>query len=199
MPRPQNPVVRAQLLDAGLRLIHTRSFNGSGVKDITAAAGVPKGSFYSYFPSKEAFGVAVLSYYWSKIDRDFGPLLRDPAVGPELRIRQFFRAMTDDNEAHHFTMGCLIGNLSLEYADHSPLMRRELAELMERWEDQLAGCIRVAQQQGAIPADADARDLSAMVIEAWEGAVLRGRIDQRRRPYDRFDTDVLPRLLRIQT
>lgn len=195
MPRPPNPQVRQRLLDAGLEMIHTHGFNGSGVKDFTEAAGVPKGSFYSYFESKEVFAVSVVEYYWSTIDRDFGALLRDPAVHPVERIGRFFRAMADDNESRNFTMGCLIGNLTLEFADHSVHVRRQLADLMDRWEDQISGCIRAAQQQGDVAGGVDARDLSAMIIEAWEGAVLRGKIDQRRRPYDRFDTVVLPRLL----
>jgi TetR/AcrR family transcriptional repressor of nem operon len=47
MPRPSNPEVRKRLLAAGLDLIHLRGFAASGVKDITDAAGVPKGSFYA--------------------------------------------------------------------------------------------------------------------------------------------------------
>ena len=64
MPRPPNPEVRNRLLAAGLDLVHTRGFTASGVKDITDAAGVPKGSFYAYFASKEAFAAAILEHYW---------------------------------------------------------------------------------------------------------------------------------------
>src|SRR6476659_11363181 len=68
MPRPSNPEVRRRLLAAGLDLVHARGFAASGVKDITDAAGVPKGSFYAYFPSKEAFAAAILDHYWSDIE-----------------------------------------------------------------------------------------------------------------------------------
>ena len=63
MPRPSNPEVRKRLLAAGLDLIHLRGFAASGVKEITDAAGVPKGSFYAYFPSKEAFASAILDAF----------------------------------------------------------------------------------------------------------------------------------------
>src|SRR6516162_778949 len=46
--------VRERLLDAGLETLHRRGFNGCGVQEITEAAGVPKGSFYNHFESKEA-------------------------------------------------------------------------------------------------------------------------------------------------
>ena len=68
MPRPANPEVRKRLLAEGLDLIHARGFAASGVKDITEAAGVPKGSFYAYFPSKEGFASAILDADWVDIE-----------------------------------------------------------------------------------------------------------------------------------
>ena len=48
------PSARDRILDAAVQTLHERGFNGCGVQDITDAAGVPKGSFYSHFDSKEA-------------------------------------------------------------------------------------------------------------------------------------------------
>ena len=75
MPRPPNPEVRRRLLAAGLDLVHAHGFAASGVKDITDAAGVPKGSFYAYFPSKEAFAAAILEHYWADIEARLLPIL----------------------------------------------------------------------------------------------------------------------------
>src|SRR5277367_6556584 len=76
MPRPANPEVRKRLLAAGFELIHARGFAASGVKDITDAADVPKGSFYAYFPSKEAFAATILDAYWVDIETRLVPILR---------------------------------------------------------------------------------------------------------------------------
>ena len=81
MPRPSNPEVRRRLLEAGLNLVHARGFAASGVKDITDAAGVPKGSFYAYFPSKEALAEAILEHYWSDIQTRLLPILDDGRLG----------------------------------------------------------------------------------------------------------------------
>src|SRR6201999_1199099 len=109
MPRPPNPEVRRRLLAAGLDLVHARGFAASGVKDITDAAGVPKGSFYAYFASKEAFAAAILEHYWSDIETRLLPILSDD--GPaQRRITRFFHALTDEHEAGDFLLGCLIGN-----------------------------------------------------------------------------------------
>src|SRR5689334_25113252 len=101
MPRPPNPEVRGRLLAAGLDLVRTRGFAASGVKDITDAAGVPKGSFYAYFPSKEAFAAAILDHYWSDIETRLLPILeaKEPA---QQRITRFFSALADEHEAEDF-------------------------------------------------------------------------------------------------
>src|SRR6202050_2171907 len=101
MPRPDTPEVRKRLLAAGLDLIHARGFAASGVKDITEAAGVPKGSFYAYFPSKEAFAAAVLDAYWVDIETRLVPILHGDGSVQE-RITHFFHALADDHEAATF-------------------------------------------------------------------------------------------------
>ncbi|HEX4364984.1 MAG TPA: TetR family transcriptional regulator C-terminal domain-containing protein [Solirubrobacteraceae bacterium] len=195
MPRPANPEVRAALLAAGERLIHQRGFNGSGVKDVALAAGVPKGSFYSYFASKDAFVVAVVERYWLSIENGYGAILSDASVEPRERVVRFFRAMADDNEVRDFTLGCLLGNMALELADGSAEMRRTLAALFARWESVLSECLIEAQARGDIAADRDVRELAATLIEAWEGAVMRGKVEQGRDAYERFEAVVVPRLM----
>src|ERR1700722_6701667 len=113
MPRPPNPEVRKRFLAAGLELIHLRGFAASGVKDITDAAGVPKGSFYAYFPSKETFASAILDAFWFRIETRLVPTLHGDVL-VQARIPRFFHALADDQEAANFLLGCLIGNLSLE-------------------------------------------------------------------------------------
>ena len=119
MPRPANPRVRESLLDAGERLIHERGYNGVGVKEIVDTAGVPKGSFYSYFDSKEALVVEVVQRYWDAVEARHGALLEDEAAPPLERIRTFFAAMADDHELRKFTLGCLLGGMALELSNSS--------------------------------------------------------------------------------
>jgi TetR/AcrR family transcriptional repressor of nem operon len=195
VPRPANPEVRAALLGAGRALIHGQGFNASGVKDITAQAGVPKGSFYHYFPSKDDFVIAVVEEYWASIEARFGVILSDASLAPLARVTGFFRAMTDDNETRDFTLGCLLGNMSLELADGSPAMRTTLARLFARWEHLLTTCLSAAQLAGDLPGSRDVRELASTLIEAWEGAVMRGKVEQTRAAYERFETVVVPRLM----
>src|SRR5258707_4997719 len=129
MPRPSNPEVRHRLLAAGLDLVHARAFDASGVKDITDAAGVPKGSFYAYFPSKEAFAAAILEHYWSDIETRILPILGEDGPARE-RITRFFHALADEHEAGDFLLGCLVGKLSLELGGSSEPARHEVGRIL---------------------------------------------------------------------
>ncbi|HEX4391977.1 MAG TPA: TetR/AcrR family transcriptional regulator [Mycobacterium sp.] len=192
MPRPSNPEVRKRLLAAGLELIHLRGFAASGVKDITDAAGVPKGSFYAYFPSKEAFASAILDAYWVDIETRLVPILGGGDGSVQERITRFFHALADDHEAANFLLGCFIGNLSLELSSSSEPIRAQLVSVLERWGSALAECLR----SGDLREDLDADDVASRLIEAWEGAALRGKMIRSRIPYERFEADTIPALLR---
>jgi TetR/AcrR family transcriptional regulator, transcriptional repressor for nem operon len=195
MPRPPNPEVRRRLLAAGLELVHARGFAASGVKDITDAAGVPKGSFYAYFASKEAFAAAILEHYWADIEARLLPIL-DADGSTQERITRFFHALTDEHESGDFLLGCLVGNLSLELGGASEPVRTELVSILDRWDGALGACVRSGQRaSGDVRGDVDPGELASQLLEAWEGAALRGKVTRSRTPYDRFEAVTLPALL----
>jgi TetR/AcrR family transcriptional regulator, transcriptional repressor for nem operon len=196
MPRPQNPNVRKRLMAAGQQLFLTQGFNGCGVQEITSAAEVPKGSFYSYFETKEAFALAVLEEFWIGVEKKFGGILRDAALKPVERVARYFKALSDDKARHNYAHGCLIGNCSLEMTDVSADTRAKLSDIFERWENPIITCLREAQSKKEIAANHDLRDLAASIIESWEGAVMRAKVEQRRSAYRRFEEIVLPSLLK---
>jgi TetR/AcrR family transcriptional regulator, transcriptional repressor for nem operon len=189
MPRPPNPEVRRRLLAAGLELVHARGFAASGVKDITDAAGVPKGSFYAYFPSKEAFAAAILEHHWADVEARLLPILNTDGPAQE-RVTRFFHALADEHEAGDFLLGCLVGNMSLELSGSSEPVRSELVGILDRWGAALGECLR-----SDVRGDIEAGELASRLIEAWEGAALRGKVTRSRVPYDRFEAVTVPALL----
>jgi TetR/AcrR family transcriptional regulator, transcriptional repressor for nem operon len=195
MPRPPNPEVRSRLLSIGRDIVLEQGFNGSGVADITAAAGVPKGSFYNYFDSKEEFAGQILEAYWLSIEARHGPILYDARVKPLVRITKFFHAVSGDHAQKGFALGCLIGNLSLELSNCSEETRKRLSSLIGRWEKALMECLQEAQQRGAFSQNRNASEVAAILVEAYEGAVMRGKIEQSGRACERFEAITLPLLL----
>jgi TetR/AcrR family transcriptional regulator, transcriptional repressor for nem operon len=195
MPRPPNPEVRSRLLSIGREVVLDRSFNGCGVQDITEAAGVPKGSFYNYFESKETFAAEILEDYWQSIEDRHGPILYDARLKPLTRIARFFRGLTHDHGAAEFAFGCLIGNLSLELSNSSEVTRSKLTAVLHRWQSALTACLREAQERHELNGKQNIDELAEVLIEAYEGAVMRCKVEQSGKALERFEKLVLPRLL----
>jgi len=189
------PNVREKLLDAGVEIFHRCGFNGCGVQEITEAAGVPKGSFYNHFASKEALGAAVLDRYWQQRGGATLRILEDGEFRPRERLRRHFAAMAANMAKGGYTGGCLIGNLGAELSDQSKLVCERLVAVFAGWTGAVETCIRQAQREGDIRADCDAGVLAAFLINSWEGAVLRAKVDKNAAPFEEFDEVVFGRLL----
>src|SRR5438046_10635014 len=109
------PNVREKIVDAGLKVLIEKGFNGCGVQDITDAAGVPKGSFYNHFESKEALGAEIVERYGKGNTRR--ALLFDTSVPPLERLQRHFESLNARLIDADFRRGCLLGNFSAEVAN----------------------------------------------------------------------------------
>jgi TetR/AcrR family transcriptional repressor of nem operon len=179
------PNTRDQIIDAGLKTLLEKGFNGAGVQDITTLAGVPKGSFYNHFESKEALGAEIVQCY-GKSSSTKRAVLRDKSIPPLERLRQHYKATTEAFAATNYERGCLLGNFSAELSNQSPLIRESLKDVFVQWTEDLEVAIKDAQDQGAIANKADAADLAAFLLDSYEGALLRARVEKSCRPFDRF-------------
>ena len=189
------PNLRDRILDAAIETVRTRGFNGCGVNDITAAAGVPKGSFYNHFESKEALGAEVLAEYWQRGACSTLCILSDETLGPLARLRRYFAAMAAKLADRDYKCGCLIGNFSAELADQSRLVRDRLSAIYAGWTRSVEASVREAQQAGEIRCDIPAATLAAFLVNAWEGAVLRAKVDKDATALSHFDAVVFKALL----
>jgi TetR/AcrR family transcriptional repressor of nem operon len=191
MPKPN---VKEQLVTTSLSLLHSKGFNATSVQDITAAAGVPKGSFYNHFASKEALGLEVLQRYAEKA-AELGAALHDTSLSPVERIEQYLRDYIASNVATDFNCGCLLGNFSTELSNQVPAIRQEMQRSFGRSAGVLASVIAAGQRDGSIRNPTPAGELADFVVDAWQGAVLRSKAEHSREPLDRFARVVLQRIL----
>ncbi len=175
---------REQIIDAGLKTLLEKGFNGCGVQEITDTAGVPKGSFYNHFDSKEALGAEIVERYGRGETRRVN--LADTSFPPLERLRRHFQALTDMYAGMKFARGCLLGNFSAELADQSPLIRQKLVDLFTAWTKDIETVIGEAQADGSVSSKIDAADLAAFLLDAYEGALLRARVEKSPDALDRF-------------
>ncbi|MGD0722695.1 MAG: TetR family transcriptional regulator C-terminal domain-containing protein [Roseiarcus sp.] len=187
------PNVREQLLSAGLEALHARGFNATSVQDITAAAGVPKGSFYNHFASKEDFGAAAIQRYAASAHAR-RRILGDAGLSPLTRLRRYFESLVA-LPRYPGAPGCMLGNFGAELSNQSPAIRACVGTAFAEWTAALAEVIGQAQRAGELPSGDPPEALAAFVIDAWEGAVLRAKVAQNRTPLDAFLTMVFSRIL----
>jgi TetR/AcrR family transcriptional repressor of nem operon len=187
MPRPANPATQARLVETGGDLVRRAGFHAVGVQEIASAASVPKGSFYNYFATKEAFGLAILDAYWDEIERDHLVKLGDETRCPAERVRAFFQGLSQMHADTGFGPGCLIGNLALEMGNTSDPIRARAAKLLRQWEEALAACLEEARRTGTLQSGLEPRSLAAILVEAFEGAVMRAKVERDAAAFVRFE------------
>jgi TetR/AcrR family transcriptional repressor of nem operon len=188
------PNVREKLLEAGAQILFAQGFNATGVQEIADAAGAPKGSFYNHFESKDAFAVEVIDRHWQQ-NKVIG-ILSDVSLGDaQLRLRLYFETLIEARRKANFNKGCLIGNFATELADQSKPMRDRLSSVLAGWSRFLAICIREGQEAGLMNADIPAEAIANFLVNAWEGAVMRAKVDRDDSAMRQFLTIAFDRIL----
>ncbi|HEV3172916.1 MAG TPA: TetR family transcriptional regulator C-terminal domain-containing protein [Actinocrinis sp.] len=173
---------REEIVAAALDRFHADGYNATGVKDITDAAGVPKGSFYNHFESKESLATLVLERYGETRRLDE---LADTSVDPLDRLRNHFTFARRENESRDFTRGCMFGNFGAEIVDHSDEIRESVRQSFDAWAQALASTIAEARDAGTVRADIDPDKTARFLLSAWEGTLITARVY---RSTDAFDT-----------
>ena len=183
MPKPS---LKDAILDAGLKVMFRTGYHGTSVRDVTAAAGAPQGSFTNHFRSKEAFASEVLERYFDHVRVLVAQALDDASLTPRARLRRYLDIITGRLEADGYARGCLIGDLSLEASGSSELLRTQLDAIFAEWRVPFAACIREAQASGEIAADFDAEELAEFLLASWQGAMLRMKVERSGAALERF-------------
>ena len=180
------PSLREKILDAGLHVMFRNGYNGTGVRDICAAAKAPQGSFTNHFRSKEAFAIEVLDRYFAYVQNLVGNALGNPKRSPRARLKRYLDVISGKLAADEFQRGCLIADFSLEAAPHSEKLRQRLLEIFAEWRAPFAACIAEAQASGEIDKAFAADELAEFLLASWHGAILRMKVERSAAPLQRF-------------
>ena len=182
--------VRDQLIASAVEVFHARGFNGCSVQDIVDAAGVPKGSFYNHFESKEALGVEVVRAYSALVgayvvEAGAADILSGDGT-PLQRIRAYFEAVIEQNVSCGVRRGCLLGNFATELAPHSAQIAKAVTDALENWSAVVAQVLAQAQESGELSKEADVDALARYLVDGYEGAAARAKLIGDRAPMDEF-------------
>lgn len=184
MPRPrQSHDTHLRLLDEGVAAFLEHGYHGTGLKQVLDRVDVPKGSFYNYFESKEAFGAATIQHFADGVQQLLTSEL-EKAPDPLTGLRRFFRALMKRYEAADYVGGCLLANLGGEL-EGSQVCRETLARAFRDWRDDIRDALQRAQKLGQVRNDIAATELADLLVDGWEGAVIRMKMDRSLKPLRR--------------
>ena len=187
-PSDKTNATRDKLLNQGVSVFIERGYHGTGIKEILDPVNVPKGSFYNYFKSKEEFGAEIIRHFAAGLDRLLDGKLKQGDAGLS-GLREFFAEVTEMHEERR--LGCLVGNLGAELGGASESCRLAMAAALHGWRDRFAAALTRAQEDGTVRKDLPAEDLADFLIDAFEGALIRMKIENSTDPLKKFRSLVL--------
>jgi TetR/AcrR family transcriptional repressor of nem operon len=166
---------KRRLLEVGLATLLERGYNATGIQDLLVATGVPKGSFYHHFGSKEDFALQVVDRYLADVhaalDQSLGETDR-PALE---RVRLYFERLLAMYASQGY-LGSLLGLVGQEQAAVNTAFRRRIENAFAGIAGRLAEALDEARRRGELPADTDPAHMANLLVDAWEGAALRSRL-----------------------
>jgi len=186
---------REHILEVGGDIIHHKGYTATGLQEILSAAGVPKGSFYFYFKSKEEFGLALIDHYRERLASGPGRILRDETQPPLERLAQFFLWFRERFAAEGCIKGCPLGNLTQEMGDVNPAFRDKLCQSMENLIKAVTMLLATAQAREELKPGLDPEATARFIVSAWQGALVLMKASANPGPLDNFQAMVFQVLL----
>jgi TetR/AcrR family transcriptional repressor of nem operon len=166
---------KQRLLEVGLDMLLRHGYNDLGIQALLSATSTPKGSFYHHFKDKENFALQVIDQYMQKVHTGLDLCLEDKDRPPLERVRQFFE-LTRQSYQNEGYMGCLLGGLGQELSGVSEVFRRKVEWCFSEIAGRIAVCLEIARENGDIPAESDPSSMASLLVDCWEGAALRSRL-----------------------
>lgn len=189
-----NENIREKLLDQGLKLFIDQGYHGTGIKEVVDQVKVPKGSFYNYFESKEHFGAEVIRHYSKWVIANMAAWLNGSEDNALTALKQFFEQEMQRHQA--VKTGCIIGNLGAELGASSELCQQAMLEGLQGMKQQFFHALQRGQAQGTIRDDVSAEALADLLVNAYEGALLRMQVEQSVEPIRQLSTLLSSYLMR---
>tara|TARA_R100001143_G_scaffold727_5_gene1941 strand:+ start:17436 stop:18062 length:627 start_codon:yes stop_codon:yes gene_type:complete len=174
------------LIQVGTEVLGSHGFNPTGLNTVLKTAGVPKGSFYYYFASKEDFGLAVIDEFALDYAEKIDAFLSNENVQPLQRIRDYLENGLDTIREGKCKRGCLIGTLGQELSSQNETFRLRLDQVFEGWKQQFIVCLQAAIDCGELPRNTNTEQFAEFLLSGWQGAVLSAKMHSSTAPLQAF-------------
>ncbi|MCG7521896.1 TetR/AcrR family transcriptional regulator [Ruegeria sp. Ofav3-42] len=180
----QAPDTRTSILKAGGELLSQRGFSAVGLAEILRTAGVPKGSFYHYFGSKDEFGVALLVSYFEDYHTWMDQMFRQSGLRAVEKLIFYFSQWRETQAANACQGRCLVVKLGAEVSDLSDPMRRALNEGTNGIVARVSDVLEKGLEDQSIHLQANTSEVAATLYQLWIGASILAKISRQSQPLE---------------
>ncbi|MBE0451231.1 MAG: TetR family transcriptional regulator C-terminal domain-containing protein [Clostridia bacterium] len=177
---------KVTILESSIHIMHSKGYNGTGVKELTDASNIPKGSFYNYFKSKEEYGVEALWYYYDQLSSSSLMILTDHSIEPNERIVRFYEDNVEHFKNNGFVKGCFIGNMTEEMCDTSSDIASAAEEIHKNISRKIELCLTEAKESNKREYLSDPDLLADFIVNSWQGALVRMKSEKSGKALDVF-------------
>ncbi|MFM9926324.1 TetR/AcrR family transcriptional regulator [Variovorax sp. H27-G14] len=181
---PESSDTRENILAVGQRIMAAKGFTAVGLNEVLTTSGVPKGSFYHYFQSKEAFGEALLTSYFNDYLADLDKTLQQPGLTMAQRLMNYWQNWQDTQSFMDCQGKCLAVKLGAEVADLSEAMRLAMKQGTSAIVARLAGAIEAGIQEKSLAVHGNPQSLAEGLYQLWLGASVLVKVERSRQPFE---------------
>ncbi|MEL7122654.1 MAG: TetR/AcrR family transcriptional regulator [Bacteroidota bacterium] len=185
-----------QLVHKGFEILWNKGFNGTSVNDIVKAAGIPKGSFYFYFDSKEDFVIKAIHQYFKEQYYPSIMILQDQSLSAKDRLMKFYEERVEMAKNDQFCkQGCMFSNISSEISGQNDKVREEITKIYNYAIKYVIDTAKEAQKDGDLDASLNIPDMITFFEDAFRGALITMKEKQSTYPVDNVH-NMLKRMLK---
>ena len=175
---------KQEILLKGIFLLRRNGYHNTGIKEILTECGIPKGSFYNFFKSKEDFGLQALELYGRSMHKLIQKFTRDELLSPFERVQQYFEMTIQANAEEEARYGCLSMNFSAELSGYNETFAELNKAIFSLWIQELGHCIEEGQELDEFRKDYSGIQLAHFLYTAFFGAFARAKTERSTAPLE---------------
>lgn len=169
---PSSPGTRERLVTAMREALSTRGYHGIGLNELLVTAGAPKGVLYHHFPGgKSELAIAAIGTVAEQLGSSLDTLMQRSGGDPAGALATWMASAQKTLEKSGFERGCPLATVALETTPDDQLLRAALATAFAAFRERLAAALAAAGI-----AELRASSLAALIVSAYEGALLQSRV-----------------------
>lgn len=165
---------QAKIIDKAEKLLWVKGYEATSLNDVVGKAGVSKGAFFHYYPSKQSISRDVINKYVR--EQLTAPLDKQLSEADSMKsalfnwVSEFFERFKGQN----FKGGCLLGNMALELSDQDDAVRETIKQHFLDLENTITSHLKYVEDEGRMAMEP--RQFTRLLLSAMQGATMMSKV-----------------------